>query len=155
MGRGGAGWDGAGRGGTERKVSAKLRSSFLFSFFFCFFTSFFLFSFVFALFFFFFRFLRFFFFLFFCFSFYFFFPQYCCPSLPSCGRWGEKVNDAEKCTMSERSEEGRKTFLNTESNLRCSDREPSRHKYATVPASATRIRDLLIFSQHKMKPNPS
>ena len=90
-----------GGAGRDENVCVKLRSSFIISFL-CFSTSFFLFSSVFSLVFF-FRFLLF----FFLFSFFFFFPQYCCPSLPSCGRGDERVNDAEKCTMSERSEIGK------------------------------------------------
>ena len=84
------------------------------------------------------------------------FPRYRCPSLPSCGRGGEKVNNAKKCTMSERSEEERKNLFDTKSNVRCSDREPSRRTHPTAAASATRIRELLSrASQRKMKPSPS
>ena len=67
-----------------------------------------------------------------------FFPRYRCPSLPSSGRGGERVNDAKKCTMAERREEERTNLFDAKSDLRCSDREPSRRTHPTAAASATR-----------------
>ena len=84
-----------------------------------------------------------------------FFPRYRCPSLPSSGRGGERVNDAKKCTMAERREEERKNLFDAKSNLRCSDREPSRRTHPTAAASATRTRELPCYASATAPRHPS